>query len=450
MTMMPQQYPSWIFVNERTFITREQLNSLLKTYNIFYENQKHLHILYGQTEDGQLIVEGMLDIFWGVKRPIQLKIQDERQISSLSTLKSLDAFSSRGRMTRWGEFDDLYRISEMDPAQIPVSERRNSQEDHLSHHSSTLKLHAEEELESPLLYRTMSEAALVRKRTKVPVTDRKGSRNQRASINGHFYNHETSVFTPAFGSETKVRINSNMRTEEVIKQLLQKFKMENSPQDFALYIIFATGVQVKRGLWWLRRGGDLSGPAASELPRNEVSRSAWKEQGVCPASHGELSSRPPLSVPPGLGWSLEVMGAFLKTSSQRSSWTRVVPGSHGSFPQDLLSAFLLDSGGPWKSWELSSRPPLSVPPGLRWSLEVMGSFPQDLLSAFLLDSGGPWKSWGAFLKTPLSVPPGIQVVPGSHGELSSRDSGGPGVRLSGCSEKRSKRGGRVRKEHDTD
>nr|XP_045017751.1 ras association domain-containing protein 6 isoform X7 [Jaculus jaculus] len=243
MTMMPQQYPSWIFVNERTFITREQLNSLLKTYNIFYENQKHLHILYGQTEDGQLIVEGMLDIFWGVKRPIQLKIQDERQISSLSTLKSLDAFSSRGRMTRWGEFDDLYRISEMDPAQIPVSERRNSQEDHLSHHSSTLKLHAEEELESPLLYRTMSEAALVRKRTKVPVTDRKGSRNQRASINGHFYNHETSVFTPAFGSETKVRINSNMRTEEVIKQLLQKFKMENSPQDFALYIIFATGEQ---------------------------------------------------------------------------------------------------------------------------------------------------------------------------------------------------------------
>ncbi|XP_045388411.1 ras association domain-containing protein 6 [Lemur catta] len=240
---MAHRYPSWIFINERTFITREQLNSLLKTYNIFYGNQKNLHILYDQTEDGKLIVEGMLDIFWGVKRPIQLKIQDEKQIPSFMMLTSPDFLSSGGRMTRWGEFDDLYRISEMDRTQIPVSETKNSQEDYLSYHSSTLKPHANEEPESPLLYRTMSEATLVRKRRKSPMMGRKDRQNHRASINGHFYNHETSIFTPAFGSETKVRINSTMRTEEVIKQLLQKFKIENSPQDFALYIIFATGEQ---------------------------------------------------------------------------------------------------------------------------------------------------------------------------------------------------------------
>ncbi|XP_075854077.1 ras association domain-containing protein 6 isoform X2 [Microcebus murinus] len=241
--MTAQQCPSWIFINERTFITREQLNSLLKTYNIFYGNQKNLHILYDQTKDGELIVEGMLDIFWGVKRPIQLKIQDEKQISSFTTLRSPDFLSSGGRMTRWGEFDDLYRISEMDRTQIPVSETENSQEDYLSYHSSTLKTHADEKPESPLLYRTMSEATLVRKRRSSPRMNRKDRQNHRASINGHFYNQETSIFTPAFGSETKVRINSNMRTEEVIKQLLQKFKIENSPQDFALYIIFATGEQ---------------------------------------------------------------------------------------------------------------------------------------------------------------------------------------------------------------
>ncbi|EHB04601.1 Ras association domain-containing protein 6, partial [Heterocephalus glaber] len=183
---------------------REQLNSLLNTYNIFYENQKNLHILCGQTEDGKLIVEGMLDIFWGVKQPIQLKIQDEKQISSFTTLKLSDAFSSKGR---------------------------------------TLNPYADEEPESPLLYRTMSEAALVRKRTKPLIVDRKEQHFHRASINGHFYNYETSIFTPAFGSETKVRINSNMRTEEVIKQLLQKFKIETSPRYFALYIIFATGEQ---------------------------------------------------------------------------------------------------------------------------------------------------------------------------------------------------------------
>ena len=242
MTMMAHEASSWIFINERTFITREQLNSLLKTYNIFYRNQENLHILYGQTEDGKLIVEGLLDIFSGVKRPLQLKIQDEKQIPSFTALKSPDVFSKRG-MTRWGEFDDLHRISDLDRTQIPVSEATNSQEDYLSYQCSTLKPHTDEEPESPLLYRTMSEAALVRKRMKPPMMDRKARQKHRASINGHIYNHETSIFTPAFGSETKVRINSDMRTEEVIKQILQKFKIENSAQDFALYIIFSTGEQ---------------------------------------------------------------------------------------------------------------------------------------------------------------------------------------------------------------
>nr|KAF6393474.1 Ras association domain family member 6 [Pipistrellus kuhlii] len=205
MTLMPHQYSSWIFVNERTFLTGEQLNSLLKTYNIFYANQENLHISYGQSDDGKLIVEGMLDIFWGVKRPIQLKIQDEKQIPSF-TVKSPDVFSKMG-MTRWGEFDDLYHISELDRNEIPVSEAMNSQEDYLSYHSSTLKPHADEEPKSPLLYRTMSEATLVRKRMKTPMMDRKDRQKHRASINGHFYNHE----------------------------------IENSAQDFALYIIFATG-----------------------------------------------------------------------------------------------------------------------------------------------------------------------------------------------------------------
>ncbi|XP_007467628.1 PREDICTED: ras association domain-containing protein 6 isoform X2 [Lipotes vexillifer] len=208
MTMMAHQSSSWIFINERTFITREQLNSLLKTYNIFYRNQKNLHILYGQTDDGKLIVEGTLDIFWGVKQPIQLKIQDEKQMPSFTVLKSPDVFSKRG-MTRWGEFDDLYRISDLDRTQIPASGATDSQEDYLSYHSSTLKLHADEEPESPLLYRTMSEATLVRKRMKPLMMDRKDKQKHRASINGHFYNHE----------------------------------IENSAQDFALYIIFATGEQ---------------------------------------------------------------------------------------------------------------------------------------------------------------------------------------------------------------
>ncbi|XP_065736250.1 ras association domain-containing protein 6-like [Phocoena phocoena] len=208
MTMTAHPSSSWIYINERTCVTRKQLHSLLKTCNIFYRNQKNLHILYGQTDDGKLMVEVTLDIFWAVKQPIQLKTQDEKQIPSFIVLKSPDVFSKRGT-TRWGEFHDLYCISDLDRTQIPVSGATDSQEDYLSYHSSTLKLHADEEPESPLLYRTKSEATLVRKRMKPPMMDRKDRQKHRASMNGHFYNHE----------------------------------IENSARDFALYIIFATGEQ---------------------------------------------------------------------------------------------------------------------------------------------------------------------------------------------------------------
>lgn len=64
--------------------------------------------------------------------------------------------------------------------------------DYLFYHSNTLKPCLDEEPESPLLYRTMSEATLVRKRMKPPMMNRKDRQNHRASINGHFYNHEVS------------------------------------------------------------------------------------------------------------------------------------------------------------------------------------------------------------------------------------------------------------------
>uniref|UniRef100_G3SQR8 Ras association domain family member 6 n=1 Tax=Loxodonta africana TaxID=9785 RepID=G3SQR8_LOXAF len=189
-------------------------------------------------EDGQLIVEGMLDIFWGVKRPIQLKIQDEKEFNLWPQPRETRYHLEKCQLNGSGR--SLKKTLTKPGLETGVF-CCGWQGDYLSYHSSTLKPHAVEELESPLLYRTMSEATLVRKRIRPPPMDRKDRQNHRASINGHVYNYETSIFTPAYESETKVRINSNMRTEEVIKQLLQKFKIENSPQDFALYIIFSTG-----------------------------------------------------------------------------------------------------------------------------------------------------------------------------------------------------------------
>ncbi|XP_021249703.1 ras association domain-containing protein 6 isoform X6 [Numida meleagris] len=240
-TMKAQHLPS-IAINEEKFITREHLSSLLKTYNSYYSDQENLQLSCNQQEGSKPFIEGVLSIFWGVRHPIRLKIQDEKQIPSFVTLKSTEnvgLFPSKRGMTRWGEFDDLHHIS--GETLKSTEEKLNSEKSYLCYKSSTLKSKSEQEHDCATLPRAVSSAAAVKKRTKFPMIARTEVETHRFSINGHFYNYETSVFTPASGSETKIRINSHMRTREVIEQLLRKFKIENSPHEFALYIIHVSG-----------------------------------------------------------------------------------------------------------------------------------------------------------------------------------------------------------------
>ncbi|XP_031452672.1 ras association domain-containing protein 6 isoform X2 [Phasianus colchicus] len=254
-TMKAQHLPS-VAINEEKFITREQLHSLLKVYNSYYSDQENLQLSYDQREGSKPFIEGILSIFWGVRHPIRLKIQDEKQIPSFVTLKSTEKvglFPSKRGMTRWGEFDDLHHIS--GETLKSTEEKLNSEKSYSYYESNTLKSKSEQEHDCATLPRAVSSAAAVRKRTKFPMIARTEVETHRFSINGHFYNYETSVFTPASGSETKIRVNSHMRTREVIEQLLRKFKValaiirqwsrrtkiENSPHEFALYIIHVSG-----------------------------------------------------------------------------------------------------------------------------------------------------------------------------------------------------------------
>uniref|UniRef100_A0A8C5UDM3 Ras association domain family member 6 n=1 Tax=Malurus cyaneus samueli TaxID=2593467 RepID=A0A8C5UDM3_9PASS len=240
-TMKAQHLPS-VFINEEKFITREQLSSLLKNYNSYYSDQENLQLTYSQREGSTPFIEGILSIFWGVRHPIRFKVQDEKQIPSFVTLKSTEnvgLFPSKRGMTRWGEFDDLHHIS--GETLKSSEEQTDLEQSYPCYDSHTLQSRSEQELDCATLPRTSSDATAVRKRTKLPTITRTEAETHRFSINGHFYNHETSVFTPAFGSETKIRINSQMRTRQVIEQLLRKFKIENSPHEFALYIVHASG-----------------------------------------------------------------------------------------------------------------------------------------------------------------------------------------------------------------
>lgn len=66
---------------------------------------------------------------------------------------------------------------------------------------------------------------------------------RRCSINGHFYDRETSFFTPPHGSQMSVWITSLVNTHEVIKLLLEKYKVESDPNNFALFIVRDSGEQ---------------------------------------------------------------------------------------------------------------------------------------------------------------------------------------------------------------
>ncbi|XP_066485306.1 ras association domain-containing protein 6 [Tiliqua scincoides] len=213
-TMKSQNAHSTIAINEQVHVTRDQLNSLLDTYNRFFIDKENLQLQYVQTEDSFPLIEGVLSIFWGVRHPIRLKIQDDQHTPVFLTSK-LPVFC---------EHDNLF------PGPGCAS-----------YDMKTLQLKDEQDFSVPFLPRTMSLAAtLGMQKDKLPTIARK-EETHRFSINGHFYNYQTSIFTPAFGSATKIRISSNMRTSEVIQQLLKKFKIENSASEFALHIIHASG-----------------------------------------------------------------------------------------------------------------------------------------------------------------------------------------------------------------
>lgn len=234
-------------------LSRAEFLSLLNTYNCFLKDQTQLHLSCSQEADGELVVEGFLNISWGVRRPIRLKIQDNKQTLPFAPLISADPSSpvspvggKRG-MTRWGEYADLHQIDEMaETAQETVV----SKPPPAVYESTTLRPSRQKnpELEAESnLFRCMSDASLVKRRRRKGKTaaQREEERQHRFSINGHFYNYKTSIFTPSHGTPTKVRISSRMTTNQVISQLLNKFKIENDPQEFALYCIHQSGEKRK-------------------------------------------------------------------------------------------------------------------------------------------------------------------------------------------------------------
>ncbi|KAJ8347168.1 hypothetical protein SKAU_G00285690 [Synaphobranchus kaupii] len=249
--MNSRQLSSVVQIGERRSLSRAEVLSLLNTYNCFLKDKPNLHLNVNEKGE-EVTAEGFLVISWGVRRPIRLKIQDEKQVLPCATQRSPDPispFGSKRGMTRWGEFDDLLNIDEMaemklDTPAAPTNHNRGCKVYESNTMRSPKKSSAFEEASN--LFRTMSDASLVKKRVKTrTAAESEQAKQHRFSINGHFYNYKTSIFTPSFGTPTSVRIDSKMTTHEVIEQLLQKFKIENDPHEFALYCVHQSGERKK-------------------------------------------------------------------------------------------------------------------------------------------------------------------------------------------------------------
>ncbi|KAM9456491.1 ras association domain-containing protein 6 isoform 2-T2 [Clarias gariepinus] len=255
---MSKAQPRMVFhIGDGRTFSRARFLSLLNTYNCFLKDKTHLQLTVSESPAGQVTLDGFLVVSWGMKRPIRLKIQDEKQMVAWDQSKSqeyspdpISPLGNKRGMTRWGEFDNLHHIDELEETVQDDSETVDSAAaDYRQYESQTLRVTRHEPVtESSILFRTRSDASLVKKRVKTQgAEERRTNRKHRFSINGHFYNYKTSIFTPSYGTATNVRINSTMKTQEVICQLLNKFKIENDPSEFALYCIHQSGERKKLG-----------------------------------------------------------------------------------------------------------------------------------------------------------------------------------------------------------
>ncbi|KAM3610566.1 uncharacterized protein V6R79_005823 [Siganus canaliculatus] len=227
-------------IGENKFISKVTVLSHLKTYNLYYEGQ-NLQLRHRE-EEGELFFEGLLNIFWGLRRPIRLQMQDDHErIRPPPSSTSWHSGCNLDSQSPPGSTDGQQTAVEQSPPTVEVTPPDLQPEG-----NGQMEDTSEEDNESSAqLLRTKSDAGVLRRGQRRSPSDQRKIRRHRFSINGHFYNHKTAVFTPAYGSVTNVRINSCMTTPQVLRVLLNKFKIENSPDDFAIYLVHTSGERVK-------------------------------------------------------------------------------------------------------------------------------------------------------------------------------------------------------------
>nr|XP_022316914.1 ras association domain-containing protein 2-like isoform X3 [Crassostrea virginica] len=200
-------------------LAQRELVKKIDEFNNYYEGKKRQSLTIKERTD-QLVIEGPVRIYWGVVQPIRL--QEFDNVPSVPSPTSWrHSFIPGDRVPDIKP--DLKRSRSPEPASPRVSRG----------------------VDDSVIFSPPDGVVMRRKNIKKFNTvayrgDSRPNKWKRASINGHIYNFDTRVFTPVLGSCTSVTVDSKCTTYEVIKTLLEKFKIENQPGEYSLYLVSET------------------------------------------------------------------------------------------------------------------------------------------------------------------------------------------------------------------
>ncbi|KAM7391355.1 hypothetical protein PAMP_022051 [Pampus punctatissimus] len=143
-------------------------------------------------EEGELIVEGLLNIFWGLRRPIRLQMQDDHE--RIRPPPSSTSWHSGCNLDSQGSpnsTDGQQMTQQQSPPTVEVTPPPDSQPED----NDTMEEQTEEDSEtSAQLLRTKSDAGVLRRGQRRSPSDQRKIRRHRFSINGHFYNHKVAQY----------------------------------------------------------------------------------------------------------------------------------------------------------------------------------------------------------------------------------------------------------------
>ncbi|KOC59515.1 Ras association domain-containing protein 2, partial [Habropoda laboriosa] len=171
----------------------------------------------------------------GTLRRVEYFDSLEKNMSSSRTISTDDSWIEKG-LNRSMSGPDCLQRHRTDSDTDSVNSLQFREDDNM-----TMSTDSGLELDGVVLRRKQGSTAIRRR-----PGGRRQSRSRlrrRCSINGHFYNRETSFFTPPHGSQMSVWITSLVNTQEVINLMLDKYKVDAKSDNFALFVVRDNGEQ---------------------------------------------------------------------------------------------------------------------------------------------------------------------------------------------------------------